>query len=172
MNKKVILILAIIIVVIIAGVIIFSVANNGEENSLENTQTELAYTVEYNGVNITPGTEFDETAISEEYSFYEIQSCAFEGNDKVYTYSGVEIIVAEVDGVDTVYSVYFLDTETETAEGVKVADSKDAMINAYGEDYESTVENSYAYTRGDVILSFIVENDTITSIEYTLNINN
>ena len=172
MNKKIIIIVAIVIV-IIAGIIAFGVLSNGKkEESNVKDQSSSVYEVEYKGVNITPGQKFDETAISEEYSLSEIQSCAFEGNDKVYTYSGVEIIVAEVDGVDTVYSVYFLDTETETAEGVKGADSKDAMINAYGEDYESTVENSYAYTRGDVILSFIVENDTITSIEYTLNINN
>ena len=46
------------------------------------------------------------------------------------------------------------------------------MLDAYGEDYENSVENSYVYTRGDVNLTFIVENDVITSIEYTLNVNN
>lgn len=171
MKKKVILILAIIVVIII-GIIVFFIVNNGKESPNEETGTTNSYSIEYNGVDVTPGKPFDENAISEEYSFYEIESCAFEGTDKVYTYSGVEIIVAEVDGVDTVYSVYFLDTETQTAEGVKVSDTRDAMINAYGEDYENLIENSYVYTKGDVMLSFIVENDTITSIEYTLNINN
>ena len=45
------------------------------------------------------------------------------------------------------------------------------MLEAYGDDYENPVENSYVYTKGDVNLSFIVENDVITSIEYTLIVN-
>ena len=171
MNKKIIIIVAIVIVVI-AGIIAFGVVSNGKkEESNVKDQSSSVYEVEYKGVNITPGQKFDETAISEEYSLSEIQSCAFEGNDKVYTYSGVEIIVAEVEGVDTVYSVYFLDPEMQTKEGVKISDSKDKIISTYGDNYESTVENSYAYTKDDVTLSFIVQNDTIISIEYTLNIN-
>ncbi len=172
--KKGILIIVVIVLIIIAGVIIFNVVNNDKkENTTANAnQLENGYEVEYKGVNVTPGTKFDENAISEEYDFYEIQSCAFEGNDKVYTYSGIEIDVAEVDGVDTVYYVYFLDTEVETEEGIKISDTLDDMLDAYGEDYENSVENSYVYTRGDVNLTFIVENDVITSIEYTLNVNN
>lgn len=171
--KKGIIFIVIIIFVIIAGIIIFNVINNEDEQNVTiDTQAKEGYTVEYDGVNVTPGTKFDENAISEEYDFYEIQSCAFEGNDKVYTYSGIEIDVAEVDGVDTVYYVYFLDTEVETEEGIKISDTLDDMLDAYGEDYENSVENSYVYTRGDVNLTFIVENDVITSIEYTLNVNN
>ena len=173
MVKKGIIFIVIIIFVIIAGIIIFNVINNEDEQNVTiDTQAKEGYTVEYDGVNVTPGTKFDENAISEEYDFYEIQSCAFEGNDKVYTYSGIEIDVAEVDGVDTVYYVYFLDTEVETEEGIKISDTLDDMLDAYGEDYENSVENSYVYTRGDVNLTFIVENDVITSIEYTLNVNN
>lgn len=171
--KKGIIFIVIIIFVIIAGIIIFNVINNEDEQNVTiDTQAKEGYTVEYDGVNVTPGTKFDENAISEGYDFYEIQSCAFEGNDKVYTYSGIEIDVAEVDGVDTVYYVYFLDTEVETEEGIKISDTLDDMLDAYGEDYENSVENSYVYTRGDVNLTFIVENDVITSIEYTLNVNN
>lgn len=35
--------------------------------------------------------------------------------------------------------------------------------------YENTLENVYVYKRGNVSVSFLVENDVITSIEYTLN---
>lgn len=171
--KKGVIVIVVIILVIIAGIIIFNVVNNDkEQGTTESVQSESGYTVEYKGVNITPGTKFDENAIPEEYNYSEIQSCAFDGNDKVYTYADVEVNVALVNGVDTVYSVYFLDTEAETKEGVKMSDTKEAMIEAYGEDYESTVDNSYVYKKGDVELSFIVENDVITSIEYTLDVNN
>ena len=173
--KKGIILAVIIIAVIIAGIIIFNVINNkDEQNVTTDTQGEEGYTVEYQGVNVTPGTEFDENAISEEYDYFEIQSCAFDGNDKVYTYSGVEIDVAEIDGVDRVYYVYFQDNEEvelETEEGIKISDTVDDMLEAYGDDYENPVENSYVYTKGDVNLTFIVENDVITSIEYTLIVN-
>lgn len=171
--KKGVILIVVIILVVIAGIIIFNVVNNDkEQGTTESVQSEEGYTVEYEGVNITPGTKFDENSIPEEYEYYEIQSCAFDGDDKVYTYSGVEVDVAEINGVDTVYSVYFLDTGAETKEGVKKSDTKEKMIDTYGEDYENTFDNSYVYTKGDVTLTFIVENDVITSIEYTLNVNN
>ena len=42
------------------------------------------------------------------------------------------------------------------------------MIETYGEDYNLSMDNKYTYTRENVELSFIVENNIITSIEYTL----
>lgn len=128
------------------------------------------FVVKYNGVDVTPGEAFDESAIDEESEYYEIVSCAFDGYDKVYTYSGVEITVSEIDGTDTVYSVYYIDESVETEEGLKISDSKEDMLNAYGENYENDIENKYSYTLDDVILSIIVENDIVTSIEYTLNV--
>ena len=71
-------------------------------------------------------------------------------------------------------SKYFQDNEEvelETEEGIKISDTVDDMLEAYGDDYENPVENSYVYTKGDVNLTFIVENDVITSIEYTLIVN-
>ena len=45
------------------------------------------------------------------------------------------------------------------------------MIEKYGENYTITLETKYTYTSGNVELSFIIENDMITSIEYTLKTN-
>ena len=54
-----------------------------------------------------------------------------------------------------------------TTEGVKISDDKSVMIEKYGENYEQT-GNQYVYTSGNVQLAFIVENEFITSITYTL----
>ena len=43
------------------------------------------------------------------------------------------------------------------------------MIETYSEDFENH-ENSYTYRKGETLLNFIVENETITSIEYTLDV--
>jgi hypothetical protein len=95
----------------------------------------------------------------------ELSSCAFDGNDKVYTYENMEITVSPLDGKDIVYSVYFLNDRITTKEGVKITDDKETMIETYGENYKN-INNKYSYLKGDVLLSFIIENDIIISIEY------
>lgn len=167
-NKGIILL---VIIIIIAIVVAISVNLNKGEETEKSNQAE-SYSLKYGDIDITPGKVFKEEEISEDYNYYEIESCAFDGMDKVYTYSGVEITVAEIDGVDTIYSVYFLDENTETTEGIKISDNKEKMIETYGDSYESSVENSYSYKKDNVIISFITENDIIISIEYTLDTNN
>lgn len=169
MNKKKIvkILVIILIVLVVIAVAQMCILLNNKKNEDNDTET---FSIKYNNVEIVPGTEFKKDAIEEQHIFSEIPSCAFEGTDKVYTYDNLEIIVAEIKGKETVYSVYFLDDEQETAEGVKISDSKELMIEKYGEEYKQTLGNRYTYTKERVELSFIVESGTITSIEYTLKV--
>lgn len=162
--------LSIIVALIIMVMLVLTGCNNSKEVETSKDIAE-AFSVKYKNTQIVPGTEFIEEKIDEKPEFSEIPSCAFDGTDKVYTYSGVEITVAKFDNKDKVYSVYFLDDSVETEEGVKITDSTDTMIEKYGENYAITMGTKYTYTKGDVELSFIIENDVITSIEYTLKTN-
>ena len=155
--------------VLICGILI-CLTGCGEEKTKkgEKSDSSSGFSIEYKGVDITPGKEFDETKISETAEKSEIPSCAFDGVDKVYTYPEVEITVAEIDGKDTVYSVYFIDENIATNEGVKISDPKDYMIEKYGNDYENSLSTKFDYVKNGVTLSFIVENDMITGIEYVL----
>lgn len=169
MSKKIIgfIILMIIIAVIVAVVIITNRGNN--DNAVEsNGAIEETYSIKYEGVEIVPGTEFNPDNISQEAALSEIPSCAFNGTDKVYTYDNVEITVATINGKDTVYSVYFVDDGITTNEGVKITDIRDKMIEQYGTEYKEQLGNRYTYTKGNVELSFNIENDIITGIDYTL----
>ena len=145
-----------LLVILLVGNLVFLTACGEEKSSSSSssseTKTKAGLSIKYDGVNVVP----------------EIPSCAFDGVDKVYNYSNVEITVAEVNGTPTVYSVYFKDDTISTNEGVKISDSKDLMLEKYGEDYKNTLSNKYDYTNENVELSFIVENDIITGIEYTL----
>lgn len=127
-----------------------------------------SFSVKLDEINIAPGNKFDEGKIAEEANVSEIPSCAFDGIDKIYTYSNVEITVSDINGVPTVYSVYFKDDTIYTEEGLKISDNKDLMIEKYGKDYNNSLKNKYDYTKGDTTLSFVLENDIITGIEYTL----
>ncbi len=171
MNKKVIiLIITIIIVAAIVGVAIFIPKNKNNDKTNDMKTGEEKFSVKYLEAEITPGTEFDETKINEEAAISEIPSCAFSGTDKIYTYEGVEITVSKIDGKDTVYEVYFIDESVETAEGVKITDSKELMTQKYGTNYKEELGNNYTYTKGKIILSFTIENDVITGITYTLSV--
>lgn len=170
MNKKIIylIVFLVIVVAIIAGVTLTKSKKEKGESMEANGGAEATFSIKYDNVEIVPGTEFKEDAISKEFTKSEIPSCAFDGIDKVYTYDNLEIIVASVNGKDTVYSVYFIDDEVETAEGVKITDTKDKMIEKYGSDYKEGLGNKYTYTKGNVELSFTIESDVVTGIEYAL----
>ncbi len=165
-NKKTTIIIVTIAVLLLIGIAaICFLKNNKKEN---NSGTSKAFSMIYKGGEVLPGTKFDENQIEEKADFSEIPSCAFSGTDKVYTYEGVEIIVAQIDNIDKVYSVYFINDLAQTGEGLKISDNKQKMIETYGKDYNLSMDNKYTYTRENVELSFIVENNIITSIEYTL----
>ena len=168
MNKKSIIITIIVLAIAVVAFAIIYLINNKESNSIPTSSNEEIFSLKYKGIEITPGIEFSENTINEENNVSEIPSCAFEGTDKVYTYENVEITVAKINGKDTVYSVYFINDLAETTEGVKISDSKDTMLEKYGDNYKKVLENKYTYTKNNVELSFIVENDTITGIDYTL----
>ena len=158
MSKKVLIVIA-IIVVIAVGLVIFFVTQNSDK--VKNLDTEVSvedenFNVSYLGVDVTPGIPYDRNSIPEEGTYSEIPSCAFEGTDNVSTFSHVEITSAQIDGVESVYSVYFLDPEVQTNEGVMISDEKSKVIEKYGNDYEE-VGNKITYTKGQVQLSFIID---------------
>lgn len=169
MGKKIVFL--VIAVVVIVGCI-FLIMRNGDnkdkEVASENNAEGTTLSIKYDNVEVTPGKEFKAEQIKEEANVSEIQSCAFDGMDKVYTYENFEVTVASVDGKDTIYSVYFDNDEVATTEGVRVTDTKDKMIEKYGTEYKEELGNKYIYKDGNVELSFIIENDIITAIEYTL----
>lgn len=167
MNKKTIIILVAILVIaaVIIGAVVIS--SKGKNDSTTNSNAVGTFSIKYKDIEIVPGTEFKSDAFGENIEPFISPNCAFGDEDKIYAYEHLEITVANINGKDTVCSVYFLDTETSTTEGVSVADSKDKMIEKYGEDYKESV-GRYTYTRGNVELSFLVEKDIITGIEYTL----
>lgn len=122
----------------------------------------------YDGVTLIPGEVFDSSLLKEYTQVSEVPSCAFEENDREYNY-GDFALTAYIDGeTERVYSIYFMDPNLPTTEGLCLGDDVERMKSLYGEDCE-TEGNSYVYTRGDTLLSFIVQNDIVTVIEYRLN---
>lgn len=169
MNKKILIpVILIVAVAIVVGALIITQNKGEEQETVSNENVEQKEAIIYKNVEIIPGTEFKEDEIQEEAAYSEILSCAFEGNDKIYTYEGVEVTLALIDGIYKVYEIYCINDMSETKEGVKISDSKSVMIEKYGTEYEEEFGNRYTYTRDNVEISFTVENDVVTGIVYTL----
>lgn len=96
---------------------------------------------------------------------FEQQSCAYQGMDKIYTYSGFELGTYPVKGKDCISSIYFTDSTVSTQEGIKIGSTYDDMIKAYGDGYKEEY-GVYRYTLGDSELSIYTTKKIVDAIEY------
>lgn len=126
----------------------------------ENIKEEFYY-LSYNNKNITIGEVYDENKIGKADSYFELTSCAFDGVDKVYTYSDIEIKVESVN--NAIYSMELIGSEITTVEGLALGDSIEDMERIYGTDYENN-ESVYTYTKGNTLLRILTDNGFVTSI--------
>lgn len=107
--------------------------------------------------------------LGEAVSYFEAPSCAFEGVDKIYTYSSFELETYPVDGEDFVSCVTFKDDSITTLEGVGIGDSLDKVKEVYGTD--ATEDGGMlVYKKDDMKLCFIIQDDAVVSIEYLTTI--
>lgn len=103
-------------------------------------------------------------ALGEPQSYFEAASCAFEGLDKTYTYSGFQVLTRPDGEKDYVNSILLTDDSVTTPEGVYIGASAADVTAAYGEG--ESLGSSLCYTKEGTVLSFILENDKVISIEY------
>ncbi len=126
------------------------------------------YTFTYKGTTIDLKEAADAIceALGEAKSYTEETSCAFDGLDKNYTYTSF-IMTTYPDGdTDRVNSITLLDDTVSTADGICIGDSKDKVEEVYGADAFNGV-NAYIMTEGDAQLTIIIDNDKVSSIQYT-----
>lgn len=172
-KSLIVLIVLVIVIAIIVGVYFATNSKETSSPSTNNSNTSVeeesigTLKLEYEGKDMTPGAIFSKDIFGQEVSYSEVPSCAGQGTDKVYNYGSYEITAYQEGEQEKIYSVYFIDDQITTTEGVKISDDKSVMIEKYGENYEQT-GNQYLYRSGNVQLAFIVENEFITSITYTL----
>ena len=104
-------------------------------------------------------------ALGDPQNYFEAPSCAFDGIDKIYCYSGFELYTYPVGDEDYISSVNLTDDSIPTSEGVYLGMSYSDMTAAYGENYTQNF-GQYTYSLGDSALSFLVEDDIITVVTY------
>ena len=95
--------------------------------------------------------------------YFESESCAFEGLDKVYSYPGFKLNTYPKDGKDYVLSVVFMDDTVSTKEGVSIGSTKDEVTKAYGDASEESA--SKLYEDGDTKMTIGLNGDSVSSLE-------
>ena len=99
-------------------------------------------------------------------------SCAYQGDDYIYYYDGIELTVNEIDGVLRVTGIVLADDTIETPQGVTIgmdiAEALEKMDEI--EDEELTVEENrgvYSFQHGPALLMIKANEDgEITAIQY------
>ena len=104
-------------------------------------------------------------ALGEYQSYFEAESCAFDGLDKTYTYPGFVITTRPDGDRDFINSIRLTDDSVTTQEGAYIGNTADQIRAIYG-DPDNDLESALYYTDAYTMLSFILEDGVVISIEY------
>ena len=124
-------------------------------------QTDLKIT--YKNNDITPGEVLNPGSIKKEYELSEVPDCALGSKGLVYTFDDIEI---STDENNKIYSVYFISPNIKTPEGISLGDKVSKVLKAFND--QSQDKNELTYMNSKVLVSFVLQNKTVTSIEYKL----
>ena len=120
----------------------------------------------FSDVELIPGAPFDPAVLPAYESIYTIPSCAGEGTDNVYNYGVLEITTFDDGTGEVIYSVYLIDPNLTTPEGLALGDTMAKAEELYGTGYVAD-GTSRAYTADGAMLILLVDdNGTVFSIEY------
>jgi len=137
-----------------------------DDNDNHKPETDEYYFI-YNDYYILLNEDYERAAakIGAANDTFEVPSCAFEGIDKMFYYDDFMITTYPDGDKDFILSITLTGENIKTPEGVGLGMSFEDMINAYGDDYDNNLE-LYSYTRGDIELAFLFENDILADINY------
>ena len=106
-------------------------------------------------------------ALGEPVEYFESESCAFQGLDKVYAYPSFVLYTYPLDGKDYIMSLYLMDDMVTTKEGAYIGMHMDAISELYGEPTD-TNEGSATYEKDGCALSFLFDVDGfVNAITYS-----
>ena len=108
--------------------------------------------------------------LGKETSYSEAASCLFVGMDKTFDYTYLQVFTIPKDKTDLLDGIYLLDDRYATARGIRVGDTKEAVIAAYGEKEGA---DSLIYNVGgdpdDIsqpYVQFVIEDGKVSAISY------
>lgn len=141
--------------------------SRSQQTEPSDPETEEVFSFTYEGVELIPGVAFDPAALPEADSVFEVPSCAIEGTDNVYSYPSFELTAYNDGTGEVIYSIYLVDANTSTKEGLYVGDDLARVTELYGTDYSQN-DTELTFTKGGTTLNLIMDGETVISIEYRM----
>ncbi|MBQ7918851.1 MAG: hypothetical protein IJ324_02775 [Lachnospiraceae bacterium] len=142
-------------------------AQESSQQSVEEQVAEPGYVYSQGGVDVAVNGEMAPIveAWGEPDKYFESESCAFQGMDKVYTYGSVVINTYPENDKDYVLTIELKDDTITTAEGIYIGSSKEDVVATYGAATSET-DVALVYDKGECQLTFFFEDDCVTNITY------
>lgn len=158
-NKRVFLVTAVLMTA-------FALTACGQKGSSGGSSSGKGYSFTSGSTKIEMGADASEVveALGEADEYFESESCAFEGLDKVYTYPGFKLNTYPVDDKDYVLSIVFMDDTVSTDEGISIGSTKDEVIEAYGDGADESA-SKMVYEKGETELVIGLNGDSVSSVE-------
>ena len=104
-------------------------------------------------------------ALGEPVSYTEEASCAFTGLDKTYYYGGFYLQTYPIGEQDYIFAAWLVDDSSTTPEGIYIGATQAEVEAAYGTDGFNG-SNAYVMTGTTSTLTIILEDGTVSSIQY------
>ena len=131
------------------------------------SESPIGYGFTYNGVTFGIGMDADKViaALGEPKSEEKTASCAFGGNDIVYTYDNFKISANDENGFNRIYGIQLLNDMAETQKGIYKDCSAADVTAAYGEATSSNAAGLY-YAKDGMELQFMLKDGAVDRIQY------
>lgn len=100
--------------------------------------------------------------------YYKTEGLFVDGEEDVYLYEGLEVRAGRLDDSRVIVSALIQGSGISTAEGISIGDAFADVILTYGDQFEKGEDHSYTYERDGSNLSFLIENEAVASIHYTV----
>ena len=128
------------------------------------------YTFTAGGADIAVGDDIDSIAANAGKcnGFSSTPSCAGDGAAEMYVYNGYRIFVFRAGDTCRITSIELTNDTVRTREGIRIGDSRSAVIAAYGESY-SLSGNRMIYRGKNATLQFFLNDGKVLSIKYLEN---
>ena len=105
-------------------------------------------------------------ALGEWRDYAPSNSCLFVGTDKLYTYAGFLLQTYPNEGKDFVFMISFYDDTVATEEGIRIGNTQEDVIKAYGTPDEQDA-TCMRYKTDVMYLEFLLTDEgTVRGIKY------
>ena len=167
MKKLLILLLALCMVASLAAC--GEQPGNTNNPGNNNSTPRVGFTFTYKGTKIAINDDAAPivAALGTPMSYTEEASCAFDGTSKIYYYGSFYLETYPMDGKDLVFGFWFVDDSIATEEGIYIGATQSQVTNAYGAAAFNGI-NAYTITKGEDVLTIILEDGAVSSIQYQL----